>query len=132
MHNIKINLKDCIIPMYYEVLKDVLSHGHTHYTFKGGRGSTKSSFVGGICIPLLIVDNPDCHAVVFRKIANTIQKTTRSQVEWGIHQLRLDEMFIIPKRYDNPIIFKPTGQQIIFMGLDDPQKVRWCRKGVDI
>ena len=52
--NIKINIADAIIPMYDEVLSDVLKHKHTHYCFAGGRGSTKSSFVG-IAVPLLIV-----------------------------------------------------------------------------
>ena len=55
MTNIKIPLADCIIPMYDDVLEDILNHKHTHYVFPGGRGSTKSSFVGGIAIPLLIM-----------------------------------------------------------------------------
>ena len=58
-----ISLKDCIIPMYDDVLQDILEHHHTHYVFPGGRGSTKSSFAGGISIPLLIMQNPQCHAI---------------------------------------------------------------------
>lgn len=122
-NNIKINVADAIIPMYDNVLNDVLNHYHTHYCLAGGRGSTKSSFVG-VCIPLLIVKNPNVHAVVFRKVGNTIQKSTRAQIEWGINKLGLDDLFIIPKIYSNPIVYKPTGQQIIFMGLDDPAKVK--------
>ena len=122
--NLNIKMSDTIIPMYDDVMKDVLAHNHTHYVFAGGRGSTKSSFVGGILIPLLIMLNPLCHAVVFRKIGNTIQKSTRAQVEWGIYKLGLEEYFEIPKVYSNPIVFKPTGQEIIFMGLDDPNKVK--------
>lgn len=110
--------------MYDDVLKDILAHKHVHYVFAGGRGSTKSSFVGGIAIPLLIMQNPLCHAVCFRQVGNTIQKSIRSQVEWGIHQLGLDALFTIPKAYNNPIIYNPTGQQIIFMGMDDPNKVK--------
>ena len=121
--NIRINVADAIIPMFDDVLDDVLKHKHTHYCFPGGRGSTKSSFVG-ICIPLLIVQNPNCHAVIFRKVGNTIQKSTRSQIEWGINKLGLDDLFTIPKIYSNPIVYKRTGQQIIFMGLDDPNKVK--------
>ena len=81
---INIPLKDNIIKMYDDVLEDILKHGHTHYVFPGGRGSTKSSFVGGISIPLLIIQNPKCHAVCFRKIANTIQTSIFPQVVWGI------------------------------------------------
>lgn len=119
-----INLSNCIIPMYNDVLKDVLTHGHTHYIGAGGRGSTKSSFFGGICIPLLIIANPQVHAVCFRKVGNTIQTSIYSQITWGIYQLGLESLFKIPKTHSNPIVFKPTGQCIYFMGLDDPNKVK--------
>lgn len=124
MAEFKIKTEDSIIEMYEPVLDDILTHGHTHYTFPGGRGSTKSSLVGGIAIPLLIVDNPNIHAVCFRKVGNTIQNSTFSQVIWGIYQLGLQDLFSIPKKYSTPIVFKPTGQQILFMGLDDPMKVK--------
>lgn len=120
---IKLNIADAIIPMYDDVLNDILNHYHTHYCFPGGRGSTKSSFIG-LVIPLLIIKNPNIHAVIFRKVGNTIQKSTRAQIEWGIHKWGFDDLFIIPKIYSNAITFKPTGQQIIFMGLDDPAKVK--------
>lgn len=98
-------------------------HKHTHYCFAGGRGSSKSSFVG-ISIPLLLIKNPNTHALIFRKVGNTIQKSTRAQIEWAIDKLGLGDLFTIPKIYSNPIVYKPTGQQIIFMGLDDPNKVK--------
>lgn len=124
MAEININLQDCIIPMYDETLQDILAHKHTHYTFPGGRGSTKSSFVGGIAIPLLLVANPNIHAACFRKIGNTIQNSIRAQVEWGIYKLGMQDLFLIPKSYSNPITFKRTGQKIYFLGLDNPQKVK--------
>ena len=124
MANLDINIEECIIPMYDDVLEDILEHRHTHYVFAGGRGSTKSSFVGGISIPLLIVCNPNIHAVCFRKVANTIQNSIFAQVVWGIYQLGLDSFFKIPKTYSTPIEYIPTGQKIYFMGLDDPMKVK--------
>ena len=128
---INISIKDCIIPMYDDVLDDILHHQHTHYVFPGGRGSTKSSFVGGIAIPLLIVQNPKCHAICFRKVGNTIQNSIYSQVVWGIYHLGLGELFYIPKTYANPIIYRPTGQRIYFMGLDNPDKVKFTFGGDD-
>ena len=122
--SVSISIKDCIIPMYDKVLEDVLAHRHTHYVGKGGRGSTKSSFYGGICIPLLIVNNPGVHAVCFRKVGNTIQTSIFPQVVWGIYQLGLESLFHIPKSYSTPITYLPTGQRILFMGLDDPNKVK--------
>lgn len=123
MPNININLQECIIPMYDDVLRDIFEHKHTHYTFPGGRGSCKSSFVG-IAIPLIIVNNPLVHAACFRKVGNTIQNSIRAQIEWGIYKLGLQDLFLIPKSYSNPIVFKPTGQKIYFLGLDNPQKVK--------
>lgn len=124
MSNLSIPIKDVIIPMYDGVLKDILNHGHTHYVFPGGRGSTKSSFVGGISIPLLIMAYPDIHAVCFRKVGNTVQKSIFAQIVWGIYKLGLEGLFHIPKTFASPIVYKPTGQQIICMGLDDPMKVK--------
>ena len=120
---IEIPMKDVIIPMYKDVLKDVLSHNHTHYVFSGGRGSTKSSFISEI-IPLLLLQNPNIHCVVFRKVGNTMKNSVWSQVVWGIDRLGLTPLFHIPKSISNPIVLKQTGQQILFMGLDDPNKVK--------
>lgn len=119
-----INIGKSIIPMYYDILEDVLEHRHTHYVGAGGRGSTKSSFFGGICIPLVLINNPGVHAVCFRKVGNTIQNSIYAQVVWGIYQLGLDHLFHIPKTYSSPIVYTPTGQRILFMGMDDPNKVK--------
>lgn len=125
MQNISITvpIQDCIIEMYDDVLQDILEHRHTHYVFPGGRGSTKSSFIG-LAIPLLIMQNPTGHAVCFRQVANTIQSSIYAQVQWGIYQLGLESLFDIPKTYSTGITYKPTGQKILFMGLDDPGKVK--------
>lgn len=110
--------------MYKPVLQDIFAHKHVHYVFAGGRGSTKSSFAGGIAVPLLIMQNPKVHAVCFRKVANTIQNSIFAQVVWGIYQLGVEHLFKIPKTYSTPIVYWPTGQRIFFMGLDDPMKVK--------
>lgn len=122
--NISIPIQDCVIPMYMPVLQDILHHDHVHYIGSGGRGSTKSSFYGGIAIPLIIVNFPKVNAVCFRKVGNTVQNSIYSQVVWGIYKLGLQSLFHIPKTFSNPIVFIPTGQKIMFMGLDDPNKVK--------
>ena len=97
--DIDINLEDCIIEPFEDVLEDIFDHKHSKYIFPGGRGSTKSSFIGGIAIPMLITIYPNVHAVCFRKIANTIQTSIFPQVVWGIYQLGLQDYFKIPKSY---------------------------------
>lgn len=109
--------------MFDDVLVDIMEHGHTHYVFKGGRGSTKSSLVS-LAIPLLLINNPRTHACVFRKVGNTMKNSVWGQVVWGIQRWGLDALFHIPKSIANPIVYKPTGQQIMFFGLDDPNKVK--------
>ena len=118
-----INTKDHIIPMYEDILDKVLDHEYVHYVFPGGRGSTKSSFIS-ICLPLLLIDNPDIHIAVFRKVGNTIKTSVWGQVVWAIYQLGLDSLFTIPKTHSNPIVYNPTGQRIMFFGLDDADKVK--------
>lgn len=118
-----LSIKDNVIPMFDDVLEDILEHNHVHYVFKGGRGSTKSSFIS-LAIPLLIIKNPNIHVVVFRKVGNTMKNSVWGQVVWGINRWGLDSLFHIPKSIANPIIYKPTGQQIMFFGLDDPNKVK--------
>ena len=127
---VRVPIEECIAEQYDDILEDVLCHDHVHYVLPGGRGSLKSSFVG-ITIPLLVSTNPNVNAVCFRKVGNTVQNSIYAQVVWGIEKLGMTHLFHIPKSYSNPIVYLPTGQQIFFMGLDDPMKVKSikCTKG---
>lgn len=121
--NVNVDMKNTIIPMFKAPLIDIMGHKHTHYVFKGGRGSTKSSCIS-LSIILLILQHPDMHCIVFRKVGNTMKNSVWAQVVWAIDKLGLLEFFHIPKSISNPITFTPTGQQILFFGLDDPNKVK--------
>lgn len=121
--SVNLDVKELWIQKFDAVFQDIIQHKHTHYIFPGGRGSTKSSFVGGEVIPVLIIMNPDCHAVCFRKVGNTLKTSVYAQVVWGIYKLGLQDYFVM---HVNPleIIYTPTGQKILFLGLDDPGKVK--------
>lgn len=123
MVNVDINVSKLWIKKFDSVFEDIREHKHTHYIFPGGRGSTKSSFIGGRVIPLLLILNPQCHCVVFRRWANTLKTSVYAQIQWGIQDLGLQDYFIF---HVNPleIIFKKTGQKILFLGMDDPSKVK--------
>ena len=118
----EINIADRIARSFDTVFWDVQDHGHTFYWLPGGRGSTKSSFVG-IEVPLLLMQHPQCHAVVLRKVGNTIKNSVYPQVQWGIEQLGVADRF---KCITSPheITYKATGQKILFFGVDDPMKVK--------
>ena len=123
MLNVDLDVSKLWIEKFDDVFQDIMEHRHTHYDFPGGRGSTKSSFIGGRVLPILIIANPDCHAVVFRKVGNTLKTSVYAQIQWGIYDLGLQDFFIF---HVNPleIIYKPTGQKILFLGMDDPGKVK--------
>ena len=120
---INVNMSEVLADVYRDLFEDVMTHKHSRYVLPGGRGSLKSSTIS-ILIPLLIVNYPGIHAACFRQVGNTVQKSVFAQIEWGIYKLGLESLFHIPKTFATPIVYKPTGQQIIFMGLDDPQKVK--------
>ncbi len=116
----QIRIEDLIIPKFDDVLEDILDHGHTHYTFPGGRGGTKSSGIG-IFIPLLITQNPGVHAACFRRYANTLKDSVYAEILSGINKLGMNDLFQ-PKLSPLEIVYKPTGQRILFRGFDDPGK----------
>lgn len=117
-----IKLRDIIIPAYYEAHKDIKERKHTHYWFKGGRGSTKSSFIS-IEIIYNIIKDSECNAICFRKIGKDIEESVYNQILWAIDILGVNQYF---KAYKSPyrIVYMPTGQVITFRGLDDATKTK--------
>lgn len=119
---IDINLSDCIGPAFEDVFNDVMSGGHTFYDLYGGRGSLKSSFVSFV-LPLGIMMDPTANGIVFRKVANTVGSSVYEQVLWGIDQLQVSEYWKATKS-PYKLTYKPTGQVILFRGLDDWSKAK--------
>ncbi|SHE63741.1 phage terminase, large subunit, PBSX family [Schwartzia succinivorans DSM 10502] len=115
-------LSDVVARQFISVHRDVQEHNHTYYWLKGGRGSTKSSFIS-IEIPFLMLKNPMCHAVVLRKVGNTVKNSVFPQLQWGIDSLGLSGKFK-SKTSPHEIRYKKTGQKILFLGCDDPQKIK--------
>lgn len=120
----KILLSQKIAPVFYSIAKDVFQHGHTHYDFSGGRGSLKSSTVS-ILVPLILMQkqNRNCHALVLRKVANTIRDSVYAQYIWAIGELGM-AAYWEAKVSPMELIYKPTGQKIMFRGADDPMKIK--------
>ena len=117
-----IRLSEKIGSAFYGVARDVFQHGHTHYDFSGGRGSLKSSTVS-VLVPLLLINNPNTHALVLRKVANTIRDSVYAQYIWAIGELGM-AAYWEAKVSPMELIYKPTGQKIMFRGADDPMKIK--------
>lgn len=120
--SLNVNIAEHIAPSFDEAFFDIFEHKYTHYVQKGGRGSTKSSFMSKV-IPPLMMSNPNYNVVVLRKVANTLKNSVYNQMIWGITELGLMDKFhatVSPLE----ITYKATGQKIKFLGCDDPTKVK--------
>lgn len=116
------NVASKIAPSFDKVFWAVIQHRYTHYWLNGGRGSTKSSFVS-IVVVLLLLMNPNCHAVVLRKVANTIRHSVFNQVMWALDELQVLHLFKV-NNSSFTMTYLPTGQQILFFGVDDKTKIK--------
>lgn len=88
---------------------------------KGSRASKKSS-TQSLKVITEIIENPNINWLVVRKVERTLRDSCYAQLKWAIHRLKVDNFF---KCSTSPleITYKPTGQKILFRGLNDPLKV---------
>ena len=115
-------LNKCIGPAFCSVHNDIKNHKHTYYDLIGGRGSLKSSFVSiEIVHNMMKQENCKKHAVVYRKVGDTLETSVFAQIEWAIDILGVSHLWKLTK---SPMRaeYIPTGQKIIFKGLDKAQK----------
>lgn len=117
-----VRLSDVIAPQFYGVYWDIKKGLHTYYDLYGGRGSTKSSFISEQIVEG-IMDDPDANAIVFRKVGATIATSVYEQIMWAIETLGVRHLW---KCTTSPhkMTYIPTGQVIIFRGLDKAKKMK--------
>lgn len=118
----EVRLSSVLGPAFHDLARDVFEHKHTHYDLSGGRGSLKSSTVSEL-VPPLLINNPGTHALVLRKVGNTIRDSVYSQYLWAIDQLGMSSYWA-SKVSPMELVYKPTGQKILFRGADDPRKIK--------
>ena len=99
-----------------------LNHQYTHYEASGGRGSGKSTWAS-LTVIRLLMEHPDVHALVLRKVANTLRDSVYAQYLWSIEALGVTD-FWEAKKSPLELVYKPTGQKILFRGADDPMKIK--------
>ena len=90
--------------------------------FKGGRFSTKSSFIA-LKIIELVTNNPDTHALAVRPYENTLRDSVFAQLKWAINFLGVADDW---KMTTSPmqLINRHTGQTVYLRGADDPAKIK--------
>lgn len=107
-------------PTFQSVMRDLYAGNHREYWLKGGRSSTKSSFIS-LMIVLGLLQDRNANAIIYRKVGNTVKDSVYAQMIWAIDVLGCASLFVYRKSpYE--IICKRTGQRIMFRGADDPVK----------
>lgn len=113
---------DIIPDTFHAAIRAIRNNQYLEYVFKGGRGSTKSSTVANIIVELM-KNNHNVHAVVCRKVGNTIKDSVYAKIKWAIGKQEFTEEFDA-KLSPLEITLKATGQKIYFRGADDPDKIK--------
>lgn len=117
-----IKLSEIIAPAYSDFHKAVLSGEYDHFWAYGGRACCKSSTISAEIV-MHLWGNPQRNALVLRRNANTILGSVFNQMLWALE--KLDVLHLTEVRKNPPLMYFPsTGQQIIFRGLDDAQKIK--------
>lgn len=110
-------------------LPNVVGKGYgTYWNFKGryrvckGSRASKKSTTTALNFIVRMMEYPEANLLVVRKVGRTIHDSCFNQLLWAIHRLGVDA-FWSAKETPLEITYKPTGQKIVFRGLDDPIKV---------
>lgn len=110
-------------------LPEVVGKGYGDYwRFKGryrvvkGSRASKKSTTTAMDMIYRIMKYPQSNVLVVRKTFRTLQDSCFAQLKWAIRRLNVEEYFDY-KYSPLEIVYKPTGQKILFRGLDDPLKV---------
>ena len=94
---------------------------HFYRVVKGSRGSKKSKTIA-INMIYRIMKYPESNLLVIRRVFNTLRNSCRADLIWAINKLKVNHLWKVPKG-EHTLTYLPTGQQILFAGLDDPLKL---------
>lgn len=110
-------------------LKQIVGGGYADFwrfkgryrVVKGGRGSKKST-TASLNLIYRMMKYPLANALIVRKVHDTHKDSTYAQLKWAAEKLKVSHLWLFQK---SPLqaIYKPTGQKILFRGLDDPLKI---------
>lgn len=110
-------------------LPDVVGKGYgSYWNFKGryrvckGSRASKKSTTTSMNMIYRIMKYPNSNGLVVRKTYRTLKDSCFSQLKWAIHRLGVEQYWratVAPLE----LTYLPTGQKILFRGLDDPLKV---------
>lgn len=113
----RIKLSEVVLPAY----KEFWNTKKTYVICKGSRGSGKSKHAALWHI-VNMIKYPLSNTLVIRKVERTLRDSCFSDLKWAINKLGLDDFW---KCTTSPLEMEyiPTGQKILFRGLDSPFKI---------
>jgi phage terminase large subunit len=110
-------------------LPEIIGKGYATYwnykgryrVVKGGRGSKKSTTTA-LWIIYKMMQYPLANTLVIRRVFNTHKDSTYTQLKWAANTLGVSHLWKFSK---SPLeaTYLPTGQKILFRGLDDPMSI---------
>ena len=101
--------------------KDFWNFKGRYRVCKGSRGSKKSKTTALFFI-YSMMKYPGANLLVVRKVYRTLKDSCFTDLKWAINRLGVQDYWSV-KESPLEIIYIPTGQKILFRGLDDPLKV---------
>lgn len=88
---------------------------------KGSRASKKSKTTA-LNFIVRLMQYPQSNLLVVRKVFRTLKDSTYTDLKWAISRLKVEDYWEA-KESPLELKYKPTGQKILFRGLDEPTKI---------
>ena len=110
-------------------LPDIVGKGYGDFwRFKGrfrvvkGSRASKKSTTAALNLIYRMMKYPLANALVVRKTFATLKDSCYTQLKWAIKRLNVEKYW---KTRQSPLELEylPTGQKILFRGMDDPLKI---------
>ena len=119
-------------------LPEIVGKGYkTFWNFKGryrvvkGSRASKKSKTTALWIIYQMQKHKESNTLVIRKTFRTLKDSCWTDLKWAVHRLGTDHLWNFTL---SPLeaVYMPTGQKILFRGLDDPLKVTSITVGVGV
>ncbi len=138
MDRLKVSLPDIVGKGY----RDYWMTDKRYVACKGSRGSKKSKTTA-LWLIVNIIKYPLANALCVRRYGNTLRDSCFSDLKWAMERLHVSEYFtctVSPME----ITYNPTGQKILFRGLDMGTKLTsisvpkgclcwvWCEEAYEL
>lgn len=116
-------LSEILAPAFYPMHQALRKGEAVHFWLPGGRGSGKSSAVS-VEILLGIMRDPAANGAVFRKVGKNLRDSVYEQFLWAAGKLGVRELWEGRTSPQLAMVYRPTGQKVLFRGMDSCQKLK--------